>query len=274
VFSLLYRQAGFITVPTPGSAWQGDTGGIKSSPELINGQKENQLLTKPMRYSIVIPAYNEEKRIGNLLSDLQDPDAEFIFVCDGTDSTPDIIRSFAGLNPGIHVRCLTFDHRLGKGGGVYEGFRAATAPLVGFMDADNSTVYTEMQRLIHEINGHDGIIGSRHMPGSLIETHQPLSRRFQSRIFNLIIRCLFGLSFYDTQCGAKVFTLDALRRVMPELRARGFEFDVELLWKMKRKGMDIIERPVIWNNTGDSRLQRSDAFSMFLTLLRLRLGLL
>jgi dolichol-phosphate mannosyltransferase len=245
---------------------------MNSPSEPINGQKENQLLTKPMKYSIVIPAYNEEKRIGSLLSDLTDPDAEFIFVCDGIDKTPEVIQSFASSNPGIHVRCLTFDRRLGKGGGVYEGFRAATAPLVGFMDADNSTMYAEMKRLISEIETHDGIIGSRHMPGALIETHQPFSRRFQSRIFNLIIRVLFGLRFYDTQCGAKVFRQDALRTVMPKLRARGFEFDVELLWKLKRQGMDVIERPVIWNDTGDSRLQTSDAFSMFLTLIRLRLG--
>lgn len=226
-----------------------------------------------MKYSIVIPAYNEEKRIGHLLSDLIDPDAEFIFVCDGTDKTPEVIQSFASRNPGIHVRCLTFDHRLGKGGGVYEGFRVATSPLVGFMDADNSTVYADIKRLISDIDGHDGIIGSRYMPGAFIETHQPLMRRLQSRIFNLIIRGLFGLRFCDTQCGAKIFAQDALKSVMPDLRARGFEFDVELLWKLKQQGMDIVEHPVTWNNTGDSRLQTSDAFSMFLTLLRLRLGL-
>lgn len=225
-----------------------------------------------MKYSIVIPAYNEEKRIGRLLSDLADPDAEYIFVCDGTDQTPEVIRSFTERNPDLHVQCLTFGHRLGKGGGVYEGFRAATSPIVGFMDADNSTVYAEMQRLISEIDGHDGIIGSRHMPGALIETHQPLSRRLQSRVFNLIIRMLFGLRFYDTQCGAKIFRHEALKTVMPLLHARGFEFDVELLWKLNRQGMDVIEIPIIWNDTGDSRLQASDAFSMFLTLLRLRMG--
>jgi len=226
-----------------------------------------------MKYSIIIPAYNEENRIENLLSDLTDPDAEFIFVCDGTDNTPAVIASFAHSHPHLYVRCLTFDHRLGKGGGVYEGFRAANAPLVGFMDADNSTRYSDMKRLIAAVDGHDGVIGSRYMPGAFIETCQPLLRRFQSRIFNLIIRCLFGLRFYDTQCGAKVFRQDALEKVLPRLRARGFEFDVELLWRLDREGMDIIEHPVIWNDSCDSRLHSSDAASMFFTLLRLRLGL-
>ena len=247
--------------------------GISSSKPL-NGQTENHLVTKPMKYSIVIPAYNEEKRIGRLLSDLSDPDAEFIFVCDGTDTTPEVINTFASRNPDIHVQCIRPPRRLGKGGGVYAGFRAASAPLVGFMDADNSTRYAEICRLITEIEGHDGIIGSRHMPGSLVETHQSLSRRFQSRVFNLIIRGLFGLRFYDTQCGAKIFRLDAIRKVLPRLRAKGFEFDVDLLWQMNREGLDIIERPVIWNDTDSSRLTIFDTISMFMTLLRLRLGLI
>ena len=225
-----------------------------------------------MKYSIVIPAYNEEKRIGSLISGLTDPDAEFIFVCDGTDRTGEMILDFAARNPSLHIQCMSYENRLGQGGGVYEGFRAATAPLVGFLDADNSTVYAEMQRLLSAADGHDGVIGSRHMPGSVITIRQPLMRRFQSRVFNGIIRLLFGLRFHDTQCGAKVFRREALQQVLPRLRARGFEFDVELLWHLNREGYDIIEFPVIWNDTGDSRLQRSDALSMFLTLLRLRLG--
>jgi glycosyltransferase involved in cell wall biosynthesis len=224
------------------------------------------------RYSIVIPAYNEEKRLLRLLSDFSDPQAEYIFVCDGTDRTDTVITKFSADNPQLTIRCLTFSRRLGKGGGVYEGFRVATAPLVGFMDADNSTTNAEMLRLIDLIGKNDGIIGSRHMPGSDVQTHQPLSRRFQSRVFNLLIRVLFGLPYYDTQCGAKFFRREALFQVLPYLRATGFEFDVEVLWKMRRTGFRIIEVPVVWNDTGDSRLQTSDAFSMLKTLLRLRWG--
>ena len=141
------------------------------------------------------------------------------------------------------------------------------------MDADNSTGYTEMLRLISCIDDHAGVIGSRHMPGSTIEIHQPLMRRLQSRTFNLIIRLLFGLQYYDTQCGAKVFRKDAIDKILPHLCARGFEFDVELLWQLRRSRLQVIEVPVIWNDAGDSRLQTSDAFSMFFTLLRLRLGI-
>lgn len=228
---------------------------------------------RQMKYSIIIPAYNEENRIGRLLSSLSDPQAEFIFVCDGSDQTPEVIRDFSDKHPGIIVKCLIFHERLGKGGGVYAGFRAATSPLVGFMDADNSTHYSEMLRLIAAIGEYDGVIGSRHMPGSQIKIHQSLSRRLQSRAFNYIIRLLFTLPFYDTQCGAKIFRKEAIDRVMPSLCAKGFEFDVELLWQMRKAGLQVIEIPSVWNDAGDSRLQTSDAFSMFTTLLRLRLGL-
>lgn len=221
-------------------------------------------------HSIIIPAYNEEKRLPRLLSHLSDTQAEFIFVCDGTDQTVQVIADFSSAHPELTIRCLTFSTRLGKGGGVYEGFRAATAPLVGFMDADNSTSYHEMVRLISLVGKSDGIIGSRHMPGSDVQTHQPLLRRVQSRIFNLIIRILFGLQYYDTQCGAKVFRREAVVSVLDQLHATGFEFDVEILWRMKQAGFRIIEVPVAWNDAGDSRLQTSDAFSMLKTLIRLR----
>jgi glycosyltransferase involved in cell wall biosynthesis len=222
-------------------------------------------------YSIIIPAYNEEKRLPRLLSHLHDTDAEFIFVCDGTDRTAERIMDFSATHPELTVRCLTFHSRLGKGGGVYEGFRVATAPLVGFIDADNSTTYAEMVRLIHLIGANDGVIGSRHMPGSDVQIHQPFARRVQSRVFNLIIRILFGLQYYDTQCGAKVFRREALLGLIDSLHATGFEFDVEILWKMKRAGFTVIEVPVAWNNEGDSRLKSSDVLSMFVTLIRLRL---
>jgi glycosyltransferase involved in cell wall biosynthesis len=231
--------------------------------------------------SIVIPAYNESTRIRPLLSEiselceLREPDSpaiEFIFVCDGTDNTADIIRDYKKNNQDLMIRCLDFPRRLGKGGGVKAGFAVASTPLVGFMDADNSASVSEMVRISHLIGEHDGVIGSRHLPGQVLQRKQPLLRRVQSRIFNGIIRLLFGLSFYDTQCGAKVFRKDALDAVLPGLRSTGFEFDVELLWHLSKSGYSLIEVPVIWNDTLDSRLRLSDTFSMLASLFRIRLG--
>lgn len=279
MFCLVYCTITDIRDPSPEIFSRREESGYTiyyhSFPESIKLLTENQLASHwSMKYSIIIPAYNEEKRIGRLLNGLSDLQAELIFVCDGTDQTPSVVQEFSKNHPEMNVRCLTYTRRLGKGGGVYEGFRAATSPLIGFMDADNSTGYGEMIRLISLMNGYAGVIGSRHMPGSTIEIHQPFSRRLQSRMFNLIIRILFGLQFYDTQCGAKVFRKDAIDAILPDLCARGFEFDVELLWHMRRSGFQVCEVPVIWNDAGDSRLQTSDAFSMFFTLFRLRMGIL
>ncbi len=220
--------------------------------------------------SIVIPAYNESARITPLLSELKDSAIEFIFVCDGWDNTDDIIEEYKKNHPDLTIRCLTFLRRLGKGGGVQAGFAVASAPLVGFMDADNSTPIAELIRLSRLIRDHDGVIGSRHLPGQVLLRKQPLSRRIQSRIFNTIIRVMFGLTFYDTQCGAKVFRKEALDAVLPDLHAKGFEFDVELLWHLSKKGYSLIEVPVIWNDTQDSRLRFADTVSMLITLLRIR----
>lgn len=224
--------------------------------------------------SIVIPAYNESARIQPLLNELKDPAIEFIFVCDGTDNTVEIILNYKKNQPDLKIRCLTFSHRLGKGGGVQAGFAVASAPLVGFMDADNSTTVHEMVRISHLIGDHDGIIGSRHLPGQIIQRKQPFYRRIQSRLFNSVIRLMFDLPFYDTQCGAKIFRKEAIDAVLPLLHSKGFEFDVELLWHLSKNGYSLIEVPVIWNDTKDSRLRISDTISMFITLLRIRLGII
>lgn len=226
------------------------------------------------RCSVVIPAYNEANRISPILLELSQTDIEFIFVCDGTDSTGEIVRDYSSNHPELNIRLLNYNKRLGKGGGVYAGFMEASSPLIGFIDADNSTPVSELIRLCRLIGGNDGVIGSRHLPGQILHRKQPLSRRAQSRIFNGFIRLLFGLPFHDTQCGAKIFKKEAVDAVLPHLKAKGFEFDVELLWQLKKRGYTIIEVPVFWNDTLDSRLRISDTITMFMTLIRIRTGTL
>ena len=125
-----------------------------------------------IRYSLVIPAYNEETRIISLFDAIPSFDGELIVVCDGNDGTPDVVDGIAARRPDLIVRCLRFGHRLGKGGGVIAGLAAARAPFVGYFDADGSTGIAEMERLFGMLAENDGVIGSRWMPGST----WPLSR--------------------------------------------------------------------------------------------------
>jgi len=223
-------------------------------------------------YSLVIPAYNEEFRITPLLEGINRFDGELIVVCDGTDRTAEIVESVAAQRPDLHIRCLRFDHRLGKGGGVLAGLSAARAPLVGYFDADGSTGINEMHRLFQAVSSADGAIGSRWIPGSQLTVRQGFMRRVESRGFNLLIRLLYGLPYNDTQCGAKVFKKEAIDAVLPAMISRGFEFDVELLWRLRCAGFVITEVPIEWQNKGDSRVEKRDMIRMLTGLILVRFG--
>ena len=230
-------------------------------------------MTAPgVSFSLVIPAYNEENRIQSLFDEITGFEGELIVVCDGSDRTADCVSRIAGSRKDLIIRCLTFDHRLGKGGGVIEGLKAAQAPLVGYFDADGSTSIGEMQRLFSHLSRSDGAIGSRWVPGSTLRVRQGILRRMESRAFNLLIRLLFGLTYNDTQCGAKVFKKTAVDTVLPQMTSRGFEFDVELLWRLGRAGYTVTEVPIVWQNKGDSRVQKRDMIRMLKGLFAIRFG--
>jgi len=231
------------------------------------------MITQPeVHYSLIIPAYNEEHRIIPLFDAIQTFDGELIVVCDGGDTTADIVDQIAVNRKDLDIRCLRFDHRLGKGGGVIAGLLAARSPLLGYFDADGSTSVEEMKRLFLTLSTVDGAIGSRWIPGSTLKVRQGILRQMESRAFNLLIRVLFGLTYHDTQCGAKVFRKSAIDVVLPSMVSRGFEFDVELLWRLQGAGYRVIEVPIEWQNMGDSRVQKRDMIRMFSGLITVRFG--
>ena len=222
--------------------------------------------------SLVIPAYNEEKRIRQFLESIVGFHGELIVVCDGTDRTADVVGDVARRRSDLSIRCLNFDHRLGKGGGVIAGLAEAKGSVVGYVDADGSTGISEMLRLFSHLPVADGAIGSRWVDGSTMTVRQGFLRLAESRCFNLLIRLLFGLTYHDTQCGAKVFKKEAVDAVLPHMIARGFEFDVELLWRMKRGGFHVVEVPIEWQNKGDSRVRKRDMIRMLRGLVSVRFG--
>ncbi|MBA9007837.1 glycosyltransferase [Thermomonospora cellulosilytica] len=223
---------------------------------------------------IVVPAYNEERRLPLGLALLEErlaslPVPAEIIVVDNasTDGTADVVRGWNGRVP---VRLLHCAER-GKGAAVRTGLLATTARHVGFCDADMATDLSALDtalRLLEE--GHPVVVGSRRHPGSLVEGYgQPL-RRVGALAFNLMIRDLVG-GIADTQCGFKFFAGPLARQAAAELRTTGFSFDVELLLHCTRRGAAIIDIPVIWHDMpGTTFSMRRHAMSCLRDLLRIR----
>lgn len=224
--------------------------------------------------SLVIPAYNEEDRI------LDTAEAyykylsrnftkyELIIACNNcSDNTPKIAENFCRGKKAVF---LNFPYYTGKGGAVIEGFRKAKNELAAFVDADNSTTPEEFDKLVRNADNCKVIIASRALSSSILKTKQPFPRRFLGMCFRSLVNILFSLNIKDTQCGAKIFPKKALAAVLPTLKSSGFAFDVEILWKLKKKGFSILEVPIAWNDSGRSSVSFSDPFKMFSSIIALR----
>jgi glycosyltransferase involved in cell wall biosynthesis len=225
-----------------------------------------------LRLDIVIPAHNEEARIGSMLaayrSRCADPEIRFLAALDWcTDSTADVVAAHADEDP--RVRMFHYP-KLGKGGVIMETFRHCDADLIGFVDADCATPPPELLRLVDAIGDADGVIASRRHPAAVLPVRRPVSRGIASAGFAFGIRRLFGLPFDDTQCGAKVFRRDAVARMLPLLSARDFLIDVDMLVVARHLGMRVVAVPTIWIDQDGSRIRTgSDARRMAASAMRL-----
>jgi len=228
------------------------------------------------KLSLVIPVYGENEMLLDFVGSYigmfirNKINYEIILVLDcvpGRILKP--LQDLAGKNPKITILCS--DKRLGKGAAILDGFRASKGNFVGFSDADGSIAPLQYLKLIRTIErGYDGVIASRYIRGATVVIRRPWIRVFSSKIFNIFTKIVFGLPFYDTQCGAKIFTKDAVDAVIDEIKTKGFEMDVELLWRMKEKRLAIKEIPIDWGHKPTSTFSLLEGPSMFLNLLRVR----
>jgi dolichyl-phosphate beta-glucosyltransferase len=228
--------------------------------------------------SIVIPAYNEERRlpatldaIFNWLDTSPYGDAEVLVVDDGsTDSTAAVVESRATIEP--RLRLIRNPGNRGKGYAIRHGMLEAKGDWILFSDADLSAPIDELPKLLAAAKGQDVAIaiGSRALDRSLIGVHQSQWREMSGILFNRIVRLITGLPFVDTQCGFKLFRRDAARRVFPLQLLDGFSFDVEDLFVANTLGISIIEVAVRWNNVEGTKVGLLQGVASFLDLLRIR----
>ncbi len=229
-----------------------------------------------MKLSIIIPAYNEEGRIEKTIrayhqffSDKQQStnlSFELVIVLNGCkDNTLGVVERVRNeLASNIVVINLL---QAGKGLAIKAGFADALTrenDLIGFVDADMATEPQAFYDLTININDVDGVIASRYMPGAHITPERPAYKRWGSRIiYEPYVWLLFGLSYYDYQCGAKVLKRAVIERITPQLTVAQWAFDVELLYLCKKNGFIIKEIPTVWHDQADSKLTLRGGLRMF-----------
>jgi len=232
---------------------------------------------KPPRLSIVIPAYNEEERIGSSLARIvqylvsQSFTWEIVLVDDGsTDQTAAVARRVsAELGCGC-LQIVQHAPNRGKGYAVREGMLRAAGGYVLMCDADLATPIEELAgfwRFVEE--GYDIVIASRPLPQSQLLARQPLYRELGGRTLNLLIRALAVPGIRDTQCGFKLFRREAVQRIFPICTLDGFGFDIEVLHIAQKFGLRIREVPVRWYHLPGSKVRPfRDGFRMLADIYR------
>jgi dolichyl-phosphate beta-glucosyltransferase len=207
--------------------------------------------------SIIIPAYNEEKRLPGTLSRVQDYLAasnwefsEIVVVDDGSRDSTARIADQAG------ARVLHNPGNRGKGYSVRHGILDAKGDWALFTDADLSAPIEDLERLWGAAKREHApvVIGSRAVDRSLVGVHQPLLREMSGRFFNLAMRAVTGLPFHDTQCGFKLFERAAAYEIFQRQKLDGFGFDVEVLYIASHLGYRTLEVPVRWNDVPGTKV--------------------
>lgn len=231
--------------------------------------------------AIVVPIFNEERRLPELLEALeQNADAiasdcgfdlrELMLVDDGsTDGTAELLEAFAHTD--ARATIVRFERNRGKGAAVREGMLATSSSLALMTDVDLSTPLEDLALLAPVVDaGADIAIASRAMKESRVLVHQPAYRELMGKGFNVGVRLLTGVPWRDTQCGFKLFRCDTTRRIFQAQRVEGFAFDVEVLVLARRLGVRIEEVPVRWIDNPDTRVGAvSSSTAMALDLLRI-----
>lgn len=226
---------------------------------------KNQNITIPefkFNLSIIIPAYNEENRIKSTLLVInqyieeKNLNAEIIVVNDGSnDSTNKVVENFQEKHAKIFLIDLAKNY--GKGFAIKKGIEASRGKYILFADADNSTPIEEFEKLHAALlqNNAQIAVGSRYLRDDSVKIKQPLYRIMLGRVGNLLIRTFLIDGIKDTQCGFKLFEHKAARNIFAMQKVKRFGFDMEALAVAKNLGYKIIEIPVSWFNSAESRFR-------------------
>ncbi|MEM4279338.1 MAG: lysylphosphatidylglycerol synthase domain-containing protein [Archaeoglobaceae archaeon] len=227
-----------------------------------------------MKVSIVLPAYNEAKRLRDAVKRVEDQlialgyDYEIVIAEDGsTDGTNEIAKEIAERNP--KIKHLHSDERLGRGRALMNAFRICEGEIVVYMDVDLSTDLRHLNELISAIaDGYDVATGSRLMKES--KAKRPLKRDVASRVYNLLVRILLRSKIHDHQCGFKAFRRSSILKISELVKDTHWFWDTEVLVLAQRLGFKVKEIPVHWEHGGETKVRfKKDVVYMFSQILRM-----
>ncbi len=236
-----------------------------------------------MKLSIIIPAHNEQNRVGKTLDayhdffekkqkDLRAFSYEIVVVLNGcTDDTLSVVKQRS--DEWFEIRIIDIPEA-GKGLAVKVGFEDALKrknDLIGFVDADMATQPQYFYALLETIGDADGVIADRYMPGATIFPPRPPIKEWGRRlVYHPLVWLLFGLNFYDNQCGAKLFKRRVIEVVVPLLTVSQWAFDVELLYLCKKNGFTIKAVPTVWYDQDESNFKPFRQHRMLTALVKAR----
>ena len=234
-----------------------------------------------MYLSVIIPAYNEEKRLPQTLREIdkylreQNYESEILVVSDGSkDKTVEVAKDLTSEIKNLRV--IDFKENKGKGFGVKEGMLKAEGEYRLFTDADSSTSIDQVEKMWPYLKeGFDIVIGSRDIKGAILDPSQPWQRRFTGEAFKLVRKIIVGpLEIEDSQCGFKCFSKKAAENIFPKCLISRFSFDAEILILAKKLGYKIKEIPVYWKNDLASKVKFKSMLKMALDLVKIRWNLI
>ncbi len=229
--------------------------------------------------SVIVPAYNEERRIRATLAAINDyfhgkpMTRQIIVVDDGSnDDTASVVEALKREIDGLSL--ITYQPNRGKGFAVRQGVKKSSGAYILFADADNSTPIEEFDKFYPLLRNDPVVIGSRHVPGSHIVITQPGYRVLIGRLGNRLIRCFLLEGIYDTQCGFKAFQHEAAKQIFDRMKVNRFGFDIEILSIARLLHFSVREVPVSWYHSPESRLRPiKDMLRTFAELIYIKINL-
>ncbi len=243
------------------------------NPSIQQLQQENREAQRQSYLcSLIIPAYNEEKRIKPFLEDLKTKipsNWEVIIVCDGTDKTAEIAKKIDD-----RFRVLSFSKRLGKGGATKKGFLAATGEIIGYVDADGAIPWESIQKVFGVVlNGEKVAVGSRWMNDSKVLIRQPIARVILGRLYHYFTMLFLRVNIKDTQCGLKVYKREVITKILKDITISNLSFDTAFLYHSQKAGYSVTEIPISWKDMDGSKISPvKTSIIMLITLIGIRLA--